>query len=70
MSKVTGNTASAVVRGVPAKLGANGIGQIIEIKLISEEQPALERSGAVKQLVGVSECEDPRVLRSLTGNSV
>ncbi len=40
--------------GVPCKLGAQGIEQVIEIKLTPEEQAALERSaGAVKELVAV-----------------
>ena len=40
--------------GVPCKLGARGIEQIIEIKLTPEEQNALQKSaGAVKELVGV-----------------
>ncbi len=40
--------------GVPCKLGANGIEQVIEIKLTPQEQAALERSaGAVKELVAV-----------------
>jgi malate dehydrogenase len=40
--------------GVPVKLGARGIEQIIEIKLTAEEQAALERSAnAVKELVKV-----------------
>ena len=40
--------------GVPVKLGAKGIEQIIEIKLTSEEQAALKKSAdAVKELVGV-----------------
>jgi malate dehydrogenase len=40
--------------GVPVKLGARGIEQIIEIKLTPEEQAALERSAnAVKELVSV-----------------
>ncbi len=40
--------------GVPVKLGATGIEQIIEIKLKPEEQAALEKSAAaVKELVGV-----------------
>src|SRR5215467_7172441 len=40
--------------GVPVKLGAKGIEQIIQIKLTSEEQSALNKSaGAVKELVGV-----------------
>src|SRR6266852_64909 len=38
--------------GVPVKLGRNGIEQIIEIKLTSEERAALDKSaGAVKELV-------------------
>lgn len=40
--------------GVPVKLGAKGIEQIIEIKLTAEEKTALEKSaGAVKELVAV-----------------
>jgi len=40
--------------GVPCKLGAKGIEQVIQIKLTAEEQAALERSaGAVKELVKV-----------------
>ena len=40
--------------GVPVKLGAKGIEQIIQIKLTSEEQAALQKSAdAVKELVGV-----------------
>ena len=40
--------------GVPCKLGAGGLEQIIEIKLTSEEQAALERSAdAVKELCAV-----------------
>jgi malate dehydrogenase len=40
--------------GVPAKLGSNGIEQVIQIKLTSEEQAALNKSAdAVKELVGV-----------------
>jgi malate dehydrogenase len=40
--------------GVPVKLGAKGIEQIIEIKLTPEEQSALEKSAAsVKELCGV-----------------
>src|SRR5262249_15526533 len=40
--------------GGPVKLGAKGIEQIIEIKLTSEEQAALNKSAdAVKELVGV-----------------
>jgi len=40
--------------GVPCKLGSNGLEQIIEIKLTSEEQVELNKSAAaVKELVGV-----------------
>ena len=40
--------------GVPVKLGAKGIEQIIQIKLTSEEQAALKNSAdAVQELVGV-----------------
>src|SRR5947209_3151215 len=40
--------------GVPAKLGSKGIEQVIQIKLTSEEQAALNKSAdAVKELVGV-----------------
>jgi len=40
--------------GVPVKLGANGIEEIIQIKLTPEEQAALHKSAdAVKELVGV-----------------
>jgi malate dehydrogenase len=40
--------------GVPVKLGAKGVEQIIQIKLTPEEQEALNRSaGAVKELVEV-----------------
>ncbi len=40
--------------GVPCKLGENGIEQIVEIKLSTEERSALEKSaGAVKELVAV-----------------
>ena len=40
--------------GVPVKLGANGVEQIIQIKLTPDEQVQLERSaGAVKELVAV-----------------
>jgi malate dehydrogenase len=40
--------------GVPVKLGARGIEQIIQIKLTGEEQAALQKSAdAVKELVGV-----------------
>ena len=40
--------------GVPAKIGSNGVEKIIEIKLTSDEQAALQRSaGAVQELVAV-----------------
>jgi malate dehydrogenase len=40
--------------GVPVKLGARGIEQVIEIKLTAEEQAALQKSAeSVKELVGV-----------------
>jgi malate dehydrogenase len=40
--------------GVPVKLGARGVEQIIEIKLTPEENAALQRSAAaVKELVDV-----------------
>jgi malate dehydrogenase len=40
--------------GVPCKLGTQGIEQIVQIKLLPEEQAALEKSaGAVKELVAV-----------------
>jgi len=40
--------------GVPVKLGARGIEQIVEIKLTSEEQAALEKSAAaVRELVEI-----------------
>jgi malate dehydrogenase len=40
--------------GVPCKLGANGLEQIIEIKLTAEEQAALQKSAdAVTELVKV-----------------
>jgi malate dehydrogenase len=40
--------------GVPCKLGANGIEEIVKIKLTPEEQAALDKSaGAVKELVAV-----------------
>jgi len=45
---------SGLFVGVPVKLGARGIEQIIEIKLTAEEQAALRKSAdAVKELVGV-----------------
>jgi malate dehydrogenase len=40
--------------GVPVKLGAKGIEEIIEIKLTAEEKAALEKSAAaVRELVNV-----------------
>jgi len=40
--------------GVPVKLGAKGVEQIIEIKLDADEQAALNKSAAaVKELVDV-----------------
>ncbi len=40
--------------GVPVKLGAKGIEQIIEIKLRPEEKAALDKSAAsVRELVNV-----------------
>ncbi len=40
--------------GVPCKLGARGIEQVVEIKLLPEEKAALDRSaGAVQELVSV-----------------
>jgi malate dehydrogenase len=40
--------------GVPVKLGANGLEQIIQIKLTADEQAALNKSAAsVKELTGV-----------------
>ena len=40
--------------GVPVKLGAKGVEQIIEIKLTAEEDAALKKSAAaVKELVDV-----------------
>jgi malate dehydrogenase len=40
--------------GVPVKLGARGIEQIVEIKLTPEEQAALQKSAAaVKELVEI-----------------
>jgi malate dehydrogenase len=45
---------SGLFVGVPVKLGAKGIEQIIEIKLTPAEKAALEKSaGAVKELVAV-----------------
>jgi malate dehydrogenase len=46
---------SGLFVGVPVKLGANGLEQIIEIKLTAEEQAALNKSAAaVKELVAVT----------------
>jgi malate dehydrogenase len=40
--------------GVPVKLGARGVEQIIEIKLTAEEKAALDKSAAsVRELVGI-----------------
>jgi malate dehydrogenase len=40
--------------GVPCKLGARGVEQIIEVKLTAEEDAALKKSaGAVKELVDI-----------------
>jgi malate dehydrogenase len=45
---------SGLFVGVPVKLGANGLEQIIEIKLTAEEQAALNKSAAaVKELITV-----------------
>jgi len=45
---------SGLFVGVPCKLGAAGIEQIIQIKLTAEEDAALQKSAAaVKELVGV-----------------
>jgi malate dehydrogenase len=45
---------SGLFVGVPVKLGARGIEQIIEIKLTAEEKASLERAvGTVRELVGV-----------------
>jgi malate dehydrogenase len=45
---------SGLFVGVPVKLGARGIEQIIEIKLTADEHAALRKSAdAVKELVGV-----------------
>ena len=42
------------VVGVPCKLGARGLGQIIEIKLTPDEDTAFKKSAAaVKELVNV-----------------
>ena len=40
--------------GVPVKLGAKGVEEIIQIKLTAEEQAAFNKSaGAVKELVDI-----------------
>ena len=40
--------------GVPCKLGANGVEQILQIKLTAAEQAALDKSaGSVRELIGV-----------------
>ena len=40
--------------GVPVKLGANGVEEIIQIKLTPEEDEALKKSAsAVQELVGI-----------------
>ncbi len=45
---------SGLFVGVPCKLGAKGLEQIIQIKLTAEEQAALQKSAdAVKELCGV-----------------
>ncbi len=45
---------SGLYVGVPVKLGARGIEQIIEVKLLPEEKAALDKSAAsVRELVGV-----------------
>ena len=45
---------SGLYVGVPCKLGAKGLEQIIQIKLTPEEQAALNKSAdAVKELCGV-----------------
>jgi malate dehydrogenase len=45
---------SGLFVGVPAKLGARGIEQVIEIKLTAEEKAALDKSAAsVQELVNV-----------------
>jgi malate dehydrogenase len=45
---------SGLFVGVPVKLGAGGIEQIVEIKLTAEEKKALDKSAAsVRELVGV-----------------
>jgi malate dehydrogenase len=43
-----------VFAGVPVKLGAGGVEQVIELKLTAEESAALQKSaGSVRELVGV-----------------
>ena len=43
--------------GVPVKLGARGVEEIVQIKLTAEEDAALKKSaGAVKELVDVIGC--------------
>jgi malate dehydrogenase len=45
---------SGLFVGVPCKLGANGIEQIIEIKLAADEKAQLDKAvGTVRELVGV-----------------
>jgi malate dehydrogenase len=45
---------SGLYVGVPCKLGAKGLEQIIQIKLTPDEQAALDKSAAaVKELVAV-----------------
>jgi malate dehydrogenase len=45
---------SGLFVGVPVKLGARGVEEIIQIKLTAEEKAALDKSaGAVRELVGV-----------------
>ena len=40
--------------GVPVKLGAKGIEEVVEIKLTEDENAALQKSAAaVKELVGI-----------------
>jgi malate dehydrogenase len=47
-----------VVVGVPAKLGRNGVEQVIELKLTPEEKQALDKSAsAVRELVRVMKLE-------------
>ena len=51
--------------GVPVKLGARGVEQIIQIKLTAEEDAALQKSAAaVKELVDVIRCVERTVLRA------